>query len=95
MKVKHIVITSCRSCPFMVRVEGKDRPTFMCEAIQDKMLSNLGFSEGQVMSPISQCPLDDYDTDLSPDSIIRKHVRERADRYKADNEYIKERNISG
>jgi len=95
MKVKHIVITSCRSCPFMVRIDEKDRSTFMCEAIQDKMFSNLGFSEGQVMSPISQCPLDDYDTDLSPENVIRKHVRERSDRHKDESKYLKEIDISG
>ena len=89
MKIKHLVIDSCTVCPFMT-VEGEDHQRiFRCEAVEGHRTNRLKHVEGTVMAPPSECPLEDYDTEMSPDSLVRNHIKEKAKRWKEHKDYIK------
>lgn len=91
MKVKHLVIDSCRVCPFMTMEGERSDPQsiYRCEAIEDNRRNRLKYIEGGVMQPIETCPLDDYDTETSPENVVREHVKAKAQRWKEHNNYIK------
>lgn len=91
MKVKHLIIGSCRACPFMT-VEGErsdPQSIYRCEAMGDSRRNRLQYAEGAEMTPTSLCPLDDYETEMSPANVVRDHVKERAQRWKEHNDYMK------
>lgn len=79
---KHIVITSCRACPFVIKDD--DIPDvsrrFQCGAVNHSGL-RLNYIEGSAMTPPEFCPLDNYDASQSKESVVKDHVKERAERY--------------
>jgi len=92
MKVKHLVVSSCEACPFMTITgeDGDHQRIARCEAIDDSRRNRLRYSEGSMMTPVSECPLDDYETEASPENVVREHVKGKAQRWKEHNSYRKE-----